>query len=186
MSTTKPLLILDVDETLIYVALAPLARPPDFYVHRMPAYRRPYLDDFVRHAASLFRLGIWSSATEDYLGEAIPRIIPSSIELAFAWGRKRCTPRVDSTRQGRVTYLKDLKKVRRHGFDLRHVLVVDDSPEKVERSYGNAIYVSPYEGALEDMELPALSRYLNTLVSADDVRQIEKRGWRNAKTDASA
>ena len=175
-----PLLILDIDETLIYVAPARLERAPEFHVHGKPGYRRPHLDDFIRRAGSLFRLSVWSSATEDYLDEIIPRVFPSSVPLAFVWGRKRCTPRVD-TRRGTVTYLKDLGQARRRGRDLRRVLVVDDSPEKLVRSYGNAIYVSPFEGALDDAELPALADYLKTLVNVDDVRRIEKRGWRGAK-----
>ena len=50
---------------------------------------------------------------------------------------------------------------------------------KLERNYGNAVYVKPFLGDSDDDELPRLAAYLRTLITVDDVRQIEKRGWRN-------
>ena len=79
-------------------------------------------------------------------------------------------------------FVKDLRKVKRLGFDLSRVLVVDDTPQKLERNYGNALYVQPYFGDAADDELPKLASYLRTLVASEDVRQVEKRGWRYSAT----
>lgn len=76
-------------------------------------------------------------------------------------------------------YLKNLKKVKHRGYDLAKVLIVDDSPEKVQRHYGNAIYVTPFHGSPDDSELRLLSGYLRSLHPVDDVRRIEKRNWRS-------
>jgi RNA polymerase II subunit A small phosphatase-like protein len=58
------------------------------------------------------------------------------------------------------------------------VLIVDDTPEKCLRNYGNAIYPRPYDGEVDDDELPHLMRYLMHLKDEASVRRIEKRRWR--------
>jgi carboxy-terminal domain RNA polymerase II polypeptide A small phosphatase len=58
------------------------------------------------------------------------------------------------------------------------VLVVDDSPEKHTRNYGNLVQVSPFMGDPRDDELPHLAAYLTQLAPLADVRGIEKRQWR--------
>ena len=77
-----------------------------------------------------------------------------------------------------ANWVKDLKKVRKQGYALEHVLVVDDSREKLERNYGNHIPVQPFEGARDDDELLLLVDYLKQLESVPNVRCIDKRGWR--------
>lgn len=52
---------------------------------------------------------------------------------------------------------KGLAKVRRLGWSLKRVLIIDDEPIKLRKNYGNAIYVSPFEGAKEDNELELLA-----------------------------
>jgi hypothetical protein len=42
LKTKDKLLILDLDETLIYAAEIPLARSPDFLVYDYHLYKRPY------------------------------------------------------------------------------------------------------------------------------------------------
>jgi RNA polymerase II subunit A small phosphatase-like protein len=74
--------------------------------------------------------------------------------------------------------VKDLKKVKRKGYDLGRVLIVDDTPQKVERNFGNAVYVRPYFGDPEDNELAQLAPYLESLRACGNVRAVEKRGWR--------
>ncbi|MBL4648592.1 MAG: hypothetical protein JKY03_02595 [Aureispira sp.] len=57
--------------------------------------------------------------------------------------------------------------------------MVDDSPEKTQNNYGNAIYPNEFIGNLEDDELLYLLKYLKTLKDKTNVRGIEKRGWRS-------
>lgn len=85
-------------------------------------------------------------------------------------------------------FVKDLKKVRARGYALEHVLVVDDTPQKHQRNYGNLVAVRPFEGDPADDELVHLGPYLETLAGVDNVRTIEKRGWRrrNAALSDSA
>ena len=55
----------------------------------------------------------------------------------------------------------------------------DDSPEKTQGNYGNAIYPNEFTGSPEDDELLYLLKYLKTLKDKTNVRGIEKRGWRS-------
>ena len=76
-------------------------------------------------------------------------------------------------------YIKDLKKVKRLGYSLERILFVDDTPSKLARNYGNAIYVRTFEGAEGDSELPQLLKYLELIRHEQNYRALEKRGWRN-------
>ena len=185
----KILLILDLDETLIHATTQQLPAPADFEVFHYHVYKRPGVDCFLRQVAAHFRLAVWSSASDDYVREIVSRLFPADIPLEFAWGRSRCTPfrLPERDEQGfysldyssKVEYAKRLQKVRRRGFNLRQVLIVDDTPEKVLQHYGNAIYPKPFVGRPDDQELTGLAAYLLSLKDAENVRVIEKRYWRD-------
>lgn len=76
-------------------------------------------------------------------------------------------------------YLKPLSKVRRAGWPLERVLIVDDTPQKCVKNYGNAIYPRPYEGDENDEELKLLALYLEHIKDKPNVRTFEKRRWRD-------
>jgi TFIIF-interacting CTD phosphatase-like protein len=76
-------------------------------------------------------------------------------------------------------FVKDLNKVKRRGFSLERILMIDDSPEKLERHYGNHLRVSPFFGNEADEELKDLLIYLDSLRHAENFRRIEKRQWKN-------
>ena len=59
------------------------------------------------------------------------------------------------------------------------MLIIDDSPEKTKDNYGNAIYINVFEGNQNDQELQVLSEYLHSIKNTNNVRSLEKRGWRN-------
>lgn len=170
------LLILDLDETLIFAAEADLERPPDFRVGPYSVYRRPHLDEFLRSCWRHYEIAVWSSSGADYLAEVLRRVLPAEMSPIFVWDRERCVRAFDSEQQ-ETCFVKDLKKIKRLGYDLNRVLIVDDTPQKAQRNYGNAIYVSPFYGDVQDDELLRLSLYLESLRSCPNVRAIEKRGW---------
>lgn len=183
----KILLILDLDETLIHATSTKLSDDYAFQIYHYYVYKRPGLDAFLADCAEKFHLAVWSSASDDYVSEVVKRIFSVDIKLAFAWGRSRCTPLVlpqtdeygyyNSDGLTHYEYAKMLKKVKRLGFNLSSVLIVDDTPEKVRNCYGNAIYTMPFLGDSEDNELVILADYLDSLKAVDNVRSIEKRQW---------
>lgn len=72
----------------------------------------------------------------------------------------------------------ELAEMKRQGFDLNRVLIVEDDPQTVWRSYGNVVYVKPFRGEEHDDELLLLSRYLEAIHDAENFRSLEKRFWR--------
>lgn len=182
------LLILDLDETLIHARESPMDRAADFTLYGYHIYRRPHLNEFIAKCSEHFDLAVWSSASDDYVKGVVQRIFPDPHALRFVWGRSRATLRraiadefgYSEYSLGHMNYLKPLHKVARKGWDLRRVLIVDDSPEKLVRNYGNAIYPAAYEGHPEDRELQLLAQYLGTLRDCQNVRSVEKRMWRSS------
>ncbi len=170
------LLILDLDETLVYATEEPLGHIHDFVVGPYFVYRRPYLTEFLTSCSAGFQLAVWSAGSDAYVKPIVDQIMPAGIEPVFVWSQGRCVRRYDPERL-EVYPLKDLKKVKRLGYRLERVLIADDTPRKVQHHYGNAIYVPPFLGDPEDNILPRLSRYLVSLRDETDVRRLEKRGW---------
>ena len=179
MPDAKPLLILDLDETLVHAREVPLARAPDFVIAPYVLYLRPGVRAFLAHAAQHYVLAVWTSSSPLYARAVTDLLFGTEEAPAFVWASDRCTLRRD-LETDIWCQSKPLRKVRRRGYDLRRVLVVDDSPEKHTRNYGNLIAIRPFEGDPDDDELPQLSRYLERLSIEPDFRRIEKRRWRSA------
>ena len=178
------LLILDLDETLLFATEERLEMPEAFIVGQYYVYLRPHLGEFLAACSTRFDIAIWTASSEDYAAAVVARLFAGGPVPKFVWARDRCTVRSDpDTRE--MYHVKDLKKVRAQGYALEHVIVVDDTARKHERNYGNLVTVRPFEGDQADDELVHLERYLLALADVPNVRAIEKRGWRNRAVPGS-
>lgn len=175
--TERILLVLDLDETLIHARETALDHDPDFKVLDYFVYKRPGVNDFLVRCADMFDLAVWSAGDEAYVRAVIDQIMPEQVKLQFLWSARRCTVRRNFDTGGYYP-AKDLLKVKRLGWPLNRILIVDDEPIKLRKNYGNAIYLRPFEGDRDDNELELLATYLKIISSYEDVRMIEKRGWR--------
>lgn len=188
MNATKNLLILDLDETLIHARKEPLEYKADFRLNEFHVYRRPYLEAFLSACSKWYDLAVWSSASDGYVEEIVKAIFKAPDKLMFVWGASKTTTKrtlpgdYDKYGGGLGDYhtQKRLQKLRRFGCPLERILIVDDSPEKSAQNYGNVVYIKPFEGQLDDSELPYLATYLETLKDCRNVRAIEKRNWRSS------
>ena len=113
-------------------------------------------------------------------------VFPSDIPLEFVWGRSRATLRRASAEEGftagaesHLNYRKPLSKLKKLGWRLENILILDDTPAKSVQNYGNAIYPAVWDGDEADVELQLLARYLPTLSCVENVRTVEKRNWRS-------
>jgi TFIIF-interacting CTD phosphatase-like protein len=159
---THKLLILDLDETLLFATTERLSQPPDFFVGDFCVYRRPGLSAFLTFAFEHFRVAVWTSSTLSYAQEIIAQVLPEQKTLEFLWARERCTQRLDL--ESRESYwVKDLRKVKKLGYNLDSVIMLDDSREKLERNYGNHVLVQPFQGDIKD-DIP-----FTLLISAERV-----------------
>ena len=115
----KALLILDVDETLIYAKETKLEIEEDCLVFDYYIYERPHLDNFIKEVQQYYKLAIWSSASDDYVEEVVNKSSLSKYDFKFIWGRSRATykrnreiddMRTYSSHSSHYHYVKDLKK----------------------------------------------------------------------------
>ena len=170
----KKLVILDLDETLIYATKTSVGseyfKVGDYFV-----YRREHLDDFLEFCNEYFQVGIWTSSTKNYAHKIVEEIA-TNIDISFIFSRESCVVTRDLERDT-IVYIKDLKKIKRKGFNLDNVLVVDVSPEKLQRNYGNLIKVKPFFGEKDD-ELLQLRKYLQNILDVSNFRTLEKRYWK--------
>ncbi len=106
----------------------------------------------------------------------VKEVFSSDYPLEFFWSQEKCT-RVYDVDKLEHYFVKDLGKLKRKGYRLESTLMVDDTPKKLERHYGNLIRITEWFGDANDSELLALIQYLSELKDAPNVRKVEKRGW---------
>ncbi len=188
MPEKDKLLILDLDETLIYSTGASLARKPDFIVEPYFVYKRPNLDNFLATCFEWFDVAVWTSSGSQYAAAIVAEIFPYPQLLKFVWTSDRCSIAINYNQDLIDGYYptyysrKPLKKVKKTGYKLESIIAVDDTPRKWEKSYGNLVRVAPFEGDECDRELTHLIEYLNILRVAPNIRSIEKRSWRRKQS----
>ncbi|KAJ6892671.1 hypothetical protein NC651_025776 [Populus alba x Populus x berolinensis] len=79
-------------------------RRPDTAYGSFEVYKRPFCDDFVKFCFERFEVGIWSSAREWYMNDALDGVMRGfRSKLLFSWDQDRCTDSGFKT-------LKDKKK----------------------------------------------------------------------------
>ena len=138
---------------------------------------RPFLREFLEAVVLWFDVAVWSSGSDPYVHAIAERIFPSTAVLQFVWSRDRCTQRFDPEKQDHY-WAKNLEKVKRKGFTLARVLVIDDSPEALADHYGNHLKLQRFEGQANDSELRDVLPFLKWLSGIENLRSVEKRRWR--------
>ncbi|MCP4217640.1 MAG: HAD family hydrolase [bacterium] len=173
----RKLLILDIDETLIHGTETPLPSPCDFKAGGYWVYKRPHLEDFLAYCFANWDVAFWTSADESYASIILENILAAHQIPAFTWTKEKCTLKYNPD-TGQYYHLKNLKKVKKKGFSLESVLMVDDIRENLCLNYGNLLLISKFEGKTDD-ELKYLTAYLKKAEAFTDIRKKEKRGWKH-------
>lgn len=173
----RPLLILDLDETLWHGVRVPGG---------LKLLLRPYLAEFLTAVSAAYDLAVWTAATEDWMLEGLAGIWEATgfdlCERAFfLWHRERCTFRKDA--EGCHSFCKPARKFDarwiRERYPRDRILVVDDRAANYACGYGHLVRVSEWRGGAEDDELLRLSSYLLSIAAEPNLRRLEKRGWRS-------
>jgi TFIIF-interacting CTD phosphatase-like protein len=193
---SKPLLVLDLDECLIYCHICTTENEKSQYKNtafdwifienntHYVFYKRPHLNEFLNEVSKYFQIAIWSSTEPSYIDNILNNIFPEHTkQLAFAWSKYKAVnaakDNFDFSSEYKSIPIKDLIKLRRKKSvnSLNKVLFVDDSPYKLKRNYGNLITVNKFEGELNDNELLHLKKYLLSIKDCENYRNLEKRNW---------
>ena len=181
----KPLIILDIDETLIHTESVPLEYEKHYdYDFKFKGLgksfyytkKRPFLDQFLNYVFESFDVAIWTAAGEDYALEILKGINIDKSKLKFFYTQENCTIKL-SYDYSDYYGVKNLNKLKKKGYNLDKVLIVDDKSETAVNNYGNLIQVKPFTDDLDDTELLKLISYLEKIKDESNYRRIEKRGW---------
>lgn len=183
MKLARLLVIFDLDETLVRATGNPTLDPPDFMLDAFRVRRRPMVAECLRAVMRFADVAVWSAGDDSYVREIVDQITPEGVAFRFVWGRSRCT-RCHDREQREDYWVKDLEHVTRLGYSLERILVVDDSPEKIERHTGNHVHIEPFYGDLEDRALSQVASYLERFAEVANVGLVEKRGWQRAMVEA--
>jgi TFIIF-interacting CTD phosphatase-like protein len=168
----KPLIIFDLDETLIHSRDVPLERPADYVLERLNVYFRPNAVDLILAAAKNHEIGVWSAGSELYVESIVKQLFPINIKPLFVWNRDHCHAKFELA-HFQTMFSKDLNKIQDFGYSLKNTLIIEDDPLKIRDFGANAIIVSQYFGEADDNELASLVRFIDGMNSQGvDVRDI--------------
>ncbi|KAI9001607.1 HAD-like domain-containing protein [Gaertneriomyces semiglobifer] len=164
----KKCLVLDLDETLVHSSFkevedADFVIPVeiDNMVHSVYVLKRPGVDVFLQRLGSQFEVVIFTASLAKYADPVLDMLDPTR---AVKWRLFR-----ESCQMHRGNYVKDLSQL---GRDLRHVIILDNSPASYYFHPQNAVPVSSWFSDPNDTELLDLIPFLEDLKKVDDVTQV--------------
>jgi TFIIF-interacting CTD phosphatase-like protein len=124
------LVILDLDETLIHGSTSIAKETADFQSGPHRCLIRPHALDLIDALLDRFEVAVWTSAGELHAQSVVDALFESRDDLSFVWSASRCTDYRDFEND-RTVSLKQSKKLRRYGYELDHVIAIDESPENI-------------------------------------------------------
>lgn len=161
----RPLLVLDLDETLVHASVAN-AMKCDFQFTvasefgSVPVYvrLRPHVREFLQRVAQMFEVCVFTASVSDYADKVIDRLDPTGQLVHHRLFREHCTFVGGS-------YVKDLTRL---GRSMEKLCLVDNSPITYSFQPENAFPISswfddPYDRELMRMMLPLehFARYMD-------------------------
>lgn len=164
----RHLLVLDLDETLVHAsASSPGSYDNSFTVdmdtQRIKIYvkHRPYMMEFLRAAASLFEVCVFTASLSKYADQVMDFIDPRKELITHRLFRQHCTE-VDGS------YVKDMSIL---GRPLDNVIIVDNSPVAYLFHPDNAIPVISWFDDMNDTELRSMIPLLEQIARSPNAVQ---------------
>ncbi|CAH3175658.1 unnamed protein product [Porites evermanni] len=161
----KKCVVIDLDETLVHSSFKPVHNADfivpveiDGTIHQVYVLKRPHVDEFLQRVGELFECVLFTASLSKYADPVA--------DLLDKWGTFRARLFRESCVFHRGNYVKDLSKL---GRDLKHVLIVDNSPASYSFHPENAVPVVSWFDDFSDMELLELIPLLEKLNEVDDV-----------------
>lgn len=150
--TRVRLIVFDLDETLVHATEVPLLYAPTFQVGPYFVYVRPFASELIKFCASHFELAVWSSSSALYVETVTAELFGTTFPVAFSWGVSKCVQKADPKSNGYV-YVKDLRKAMKYGYAADEIIMIDDSPEKLQRQPMRHLCLSAFTGDPLDRDL---------------------------------
>lgn len=168
-----PLLILDLDETLLHSTTEPPPGGHDFDDGAYFTRVRPHLREFLELVEPHYRLGIFTAAGLYYALDMLKGIrrttrYPLDFDAfhAHLFDYRHCD-KTQTPEGERVT--KDLRHFLDNGYQPHRVIALDDKPEVYERHPRNVLAAPAWTGDPNDTFLRDIAPLLVELSAADDL-----------------
>ncbi|KAI0222917.1 hypothetical protein L0F63_006231 [Massospora cicadina] len=171
-------LVLDLDETLVHSSFK-LIEHPDFVVpveidnqiHNVYVAKRPGVDEFLRNVGELYEVVVFTASLSKYADPVLDMLDTRQV-IAHRLFRESCY-------NHNGNYVKDLSQL---GRDLRHTIIIDNSPTSYIFHPANAVPITTWFNDIHDVELVDLIPFLADLSKVDDVTKVldnslEGRQW---------
>jgi RNA polymerase II subunit A small phosphatase-like protein len=161
-------LVLDLDETLVHSTFRP-TKTADIVItvelegetHRVFVRKRPGVDEFLAVVAELYEVVVYTASVAKYANPLLDKLDYNNI-VAFRLFREACT-------RSSTGYVKDLSKL---GRDLKHVVIIDNSPTCYALQPQNAIPIKTWRDDVTDRELLDLTQILTALTEVEDIPTV--------------
>ena len=172
----KPLLVLDLDETLVHATVNPPSAKADRYMFQFGYYLqyRPFVKYFLTAMSEIYDIGVWSSGTPEYVENVVEHLFP--FEPVFVYGRDMCD--FVKFEDGKYRYIKPLAKLKKFGYSMSRTLIIDDTRSKCVKNLENAIIPLPFHGNVYDHELLDLLHYLEWIRDIKDFATRDHDKWK--------
>lgn len=182
----KPLLILDLDNTLIFSYKKEKKYSlikKEFYISnedlthdfmccdKYHTMKRPHLSEFLSYIQEHFNIAVWTAAGVDYAKE-ICQNIGLLDKLIFLKHDSNCE--IVNHTISSSTYVKNLNKLKDE-FHLNKVLILDDNVKAACRNIDNLIKIEPFFGNPEDAELLRIISHLDKIKNESDLVEAHKK-----------
>ena len=173
-NSTKKLLILDLDETLVHADFENIYKKHDIEIKfkdkneifSVGIFIRPYLTEFLDSISKIFDIGIYTASVKSYADAILDRIDPTKIYFKFILYREDCI-----NINGKIC-IKDLNI-----FDLplNKIVIIDNSLYSFSNQLSNGILITSFYNDRNDTQLKdVLSYLLNFICKCNDVRLVNE------------
>lgn len=169
---SKPTLILDLDNTLIYSSTKELEKFDHAItinyggkLQKIWILERPGLQQFLDHISTKYEIILFTAGVQQY-GIKAMRAIDVKRRIKYFLDRRFCTP-IGKNDKNQTFFSKDIRNL---GRELSKTLLVDDRDYSFCFNTKNGILVSNFDGDLTDSCLKQLSRYLDYCCTLADMR----------------
>ena len=176
----KKLAVFDLDETLIHGIVNTQKYEnkeniisivlPSKKVAKIGVNIRPHWEEAIIRISKIYNIVIYTASHASYADSVLNFIDPENKYFYNRLYRSNC---IDIKYNGTDIYIKDLNIF--EGYDLKDILIVDNSVLAFAFHLDNGIPILPYYDAKNDFELLFCAYYFESIFEYDDLREVNKK-----------
>ena len=179
----KKLAVFDLDETLIHgvVNIKQFTNKDNIISITLPSKKiakigvniRPHWKEAIEAISKLYAIVVYTASHASYADSVLDFLDPEKKYFYNRLYRSNC---IDIKLDGKDIYIKDLEIF--EDFDLKNILIVDNSVLAFAFHLDNGIPILPYYNAEKDYELLFCAYYFESIYNYDDLREINKQNMK--------